>query len=148
MSNDTYAQDEMTPPVRLMTAAEQLRLASVALAALAGLVDEQDEVLTPHVERLECRARELMRTAGRLARDMGVAQRWGLDVLFAPASSAPVGRLAGDPNASVELEPLELLSPLEPVSPPPPRVQPAWSPQIMLPTPPLVSMSSSDESHC
>lgn len=149
MSSDPSDPCVESPHLRLQIAAEQLRLASTAIARLATLVDDQDSMLTPHVERLECRAVELMRTAGRLAREMGVAGRWGIDILFsvvepaAPARSAPSGE-------SIELEPIELLRPID-VPPPVVRsgsTRPPWSPGIILPTPPLASMVEADESTC
>lgn len=147
-SDDATAHDQ-TRPERLSVAAAQLRLASTALAALAHLVDEQDEVLEPHIERLEHRAVELMRTASRLARDMGVAERWGLDLLFAPpVNRAPVRPLRS--SDTIDLEPLELLAPLEAETPPRrlSRTSPPWAPQVVLPTPPLDSLATADESLC
>ncbi len=144
---DVYAEDD-SPPERLNVAAEQLRLASTALSALAHLVDEDDDVLRPHIERLESRATELMRTANRLARDMGVASKWGLDILFAPAAAAAPLRIAS-PDESIDLEPIELLEPIEPPAVPRRAVHkthPPWTPRVVLPTPPLESLASADES--
>lgn len=144
------AYDEMDtqPGMRLATAAEQLRLAATALSALASLVDEADEVLTPHVSRLESRAVEMMRTTRRLATDMGVARRWGLDILFSdPVDSASIRQAPA--YESIELEPIDLL---QPVTGEHPAVRsghistPPWAPQIVLPTPPLDMPASADES--
>lgn len=144
---------EMSPPVRLQDAAERLRLASTALAALARLVDEDDLVLEPHISRIESRATELMRTAGQLAREMGVGRRWGLDILFASAGPEVPVRHAS-PDDSIELEPLELLRPIDKTRLPVTHVRrPAtpWAPNVALPTPPLASAQASgpaDESTC
>lgn len=154
-SADSVPLCEETRPERLNTAAEQLRLASTALAALANLVEEDDEGLDSHIARLEHRATELMRTARRLARDMGVAERWGLDILFAPPLTAvPARRPRSDDT--IDLEPLELLRPLEKAEAPPrtvSRTTPPWAAQVVLPTPPVKIASAlaprpADESLC
>lgn len=145
-SPDVYPVED-SPPERLNTAAEQLRLASTALSALAHLVDEEDDVLRPHIERLESRAAELMRTANRLARDMGVASKWGLDILFAPPAAAPLRPVS--PDESIDLEPIELLGPIEPtMARSAQRTHPPWTPRLIVPTPPLGSLESADESTC
>lgn len=121
-----------TLPERLWTAAEQIRLTATVSAALAQLVDEDDTVLLPHVERLEHRAAELMRTALRLARDVGVAGPWGLDVLFAGPDTPTLLRPV--PAAeTIELDDLPLMAPVPPpvtarplrlsVSPVPPEMR-------------------------
>ena len=150
MSSDT--DWNLTPSSRLHVAAEQLRLASVALTALAGLVDDEDVVLEPHIELIEARATELMRTAGRLAREMGVGQRWGMDVLFASAGPEVPVRHAS-PDESIELEPIELLRPIDPTRPLARVTRPSspWTPHVALPTPPVASLqplASADESTC
>lgn len=148
MSSDT--DWELTPSARLHTAAEQLRLASVALTALAGLVDDDDLVLEPHIEHIDARATELMRTAGRLAREMGMGQRWGMDILFASAGPEVPVRHAS-PDESIELEPLELLQPIDPSRPIARLTRPAppWTPYVALPTPPIASVQPlADENGC
>lgn len=100
--------------MRLWMASEQIRLTATSMAALAHEVDDDDARLVPHIERLESRAAELMRTAQRLARDAGVEQRWGLDVLFAEPEPAARALRNARREASVELEPLDLMAPLAP----------------------------------
>lgn len=129
---------------RLYEAGEKLRLAAVALSRLAELTEATDDMLEPHVERLECRADELMRATRRLAADMGLAGRWGMDILFASDDSTQGPAAMPTPDDSVELEPFELLDPVS--VPPPPRAphasRPPWGPSVVLPTPPLASMSA------
>lgn len=149
MSADDQTVSVDSTQLRLTVASEQLRLASTMLSHLATLFDDQDDMLVPHVERLESRAGELMRTAGRLARDMGVAERWGLDILFEPPQ-APALLRPSPSDESIDLEPIDLL---EPISEAPPQTRraaptrPPWSPQLVVPTPPLASMTpATDES--
>lgn len=134
---------------RLWIAAEQLRLAAVALngmsrARLAGAPD-----LAGHIERLEHRSAELMRAAARLGEALSVSESWGLDILFhsaeplaptplvtakapTPAATvrrkhrpvlqkriAPRARLAGDPMN----ESIEL-APIELLAPEVPAAEP------------------------
>lgn len=150
------APREESTTERLNIAAEQLRLASTALGALARLVDEDDDSLAPHVLRLEHRAAELMRTAARLADDLGLAERWGLDILFHPAEERPLTRpqrpVVARPDESIELESIELLSPL--VVALTDNARPArsgaapWEPRVMVPTPPVATLESADDSSC
>lgn len=155
MRNTAARELEEPPPVRreildplpmqLGAAAEKMRLASVAISRLSMLLDDQDHTLCDHVERLECRAEELMRAARRLADDMGLAERWGLDILFATSEDETEGPAAlGPAYDSVELEPFELLGP---VDEPADRAR-AWSPRVVMPTPPLARNRSSDRWRC
>lgn len=129
--NETLMDDTSTLPTRLWSASEQIRLTATALASLAELVDEQDTVLSPHVERLQHRAAELMRTALRLARDLGVDGPWALDILFTEPEAAPLARGAAPADESIELDPLELLAPIAPPAQHTRRAppsQPPWMP--------------------
>lgn len=80
----TEALDRLDYRERLWIAAEQLRLAAVALngmgrARLDGVTD-----LDGHIARLEHRSAELMRSAARLGEALGLSAAWGLDILFQP----------------------------------------------------------------
>lgn len=73
---------------RLWTTAEQLRLAAVALNTMARTATD-DHTIAGHIDRLEHRAAELMRSTERLGEALGLAESWGIDVLFQPAGEAP-----------------------------------------------------------
>ncbi|MCB9542482.1 MAG: hypothetical protein H6703_08550 [Myxococcales bacterium] len=70
---------------RLWTAAEQLRLAAVALNGMSRARLDAAPDLAGHIERLEHRSAELMRAAARLGEALSVSGPWGLDILFQPA---------------------------------------------------------------
>jgi len=140
---DESVDFEESSSMRLKTAAEQIRLAAVALGALSRMVDPDDIALDEDIDRLNCRAAELMRTAERLSRKLGVSQSWGLKLLFHPAAdTVELAPDAAPANESIELEPLALLGPLimdEGTAPPRwigrPSAAP-WIPRVVQPTPP------------
>jgi hypothetical protein len=101
----TEALDRLDYRERLWVAAEQLRLAAVALngmgrARLDGVTD-----LDGHIARLEHRSAELMRSAARLGEALGLSAAWGLDILFQPVErtlpARPVGPAASTAPAAL-----------------------------------------------
>ncbi len=122
---------------RLWTASEQIRLTATALACIAEGLDAVDEAMVPHIARLEHRAAELMRTTLRLARDAGLAESWGLELLFSGSEPSRPRRPQPAASQSIELDPLPLFDPLPP--PPVRRLQPVRAPWTAQPTLPGAS---------
>ncbi|MEZ4433311.1 MAG: hypothetical protein R3F65_12960 [bacterium] len=81
---------------RLWATAEQLRLTAVALNTMARAATD-DRAIAAHIDRLEHRAAELMRSTERLGEALGLAESWGIDVLFQPAEAAPSKAAPGRP---------------------------------------------------
>lgn len=100
-------------PARLSDVGEHLRLVTVALRGLGDVIGGDEPPVDAQVGVVEARVAELLRGVGRLARSMGVAERWGIDILFGLDAAPPARPPA--PHESVELESFELLGPLSPL---------------------------------